>query len=105
MKSIRVHQHGGPEVLKLEDLPDPKPAATQVVLRVHAAGVNPVDAYIRSGGYASKPNLPYTPGTDAAGVIESIGSDVKQWKVGDRIYTDRMVTGFGSYATHAVCEQ
>jgi NADPH2:quinone reductase len=76
-----------------------------VVIRVHAAGVNPVDTYIRSGAYAARPNLPYTPGTDAAGVIEAVGSDVKQWKAGDRVYTDRMVAGFGSYATHTVCEQ
>ncbi len=105
MKAIRVHRFGGPEVLKLEELQDPKPSTTQVVVRVHAAGVNPVDTYIRSGGYAAKPNLPYTPGTDAAGVIESVGAEVKQWKAGDRVYTDRMVAGFGSYATHTVCEQ
>src|SRR5213595_314568 len=93
MKAIRVHQFGGPEVLKLEELPDPKPAPTQVVVRVHAAGVNPVDTYIRSGGYAAKPNLPYTPGTDAAGIVEAAGPGVKQFQPGDHVYTNATITG------------
>src|SRR5258706_80083 len=66
MKAIRVHEFGGPAVLTLEDLPDPKPGPGEVVVRVRAAGVNPVDAYIHSGTYAGKPPLPYTPGQDAA---------------------------------------
>lgn len=104
MQAIRVHQFGGPEVMKLETLPDPSPGHGQVLMRIHAAGVNPVDTYIRSGSYAAKPSLPYTPGSDAAGVIEAVGPDVKQWKTGDRVYCDRLAPGHGAYATHALCE-
>ena len=68
MNAIRVHEFGPPEVMKLENVPDPAPGPGQVVVRVHAAGVNPVETYIRSGVYALKPPLPYTPGGDAAGV-------------------------------------
>ena len=70
MKAIRVHQFGGPEVLKLEEIPTPKPEAGQVLVRIRAAGVNPYDTYMRNGTYAIKPPLPYTPGSDAAGVVE-----------------------------------
>src|SRR5690242_18965426 len=83
MKAIRVHEFGGPAVLKMEEVPEPKPAAGEVVVRVRAAGVNPVDAYIHSGTYARKPPLPYTPGQDGAGEIHSTGADVKEWKAGD----------------------
>ncbi|MDR3746781.1 MAG: NADPH:quinone reductase [Acidobacteriota bacterium] len=103
MKAIRVHEFGGPEVLKLEEVPDPQPGPGQVVVRVHAAGVNPVDAYIRTGTYAFKPNLPYTPGSDAGGVVLSVGLDVKQWKAGDRVYT--FGASSGTYAEQAVCNQ
>ena len=61
MKAILVREHGGPEVLKLEELPDPKPGADQVVVRLKAVGVNPVDVYIRTGAYARKPALPFVP--------------------------------------------
>src|SRR5438309_7942218 len=86
MKAIRVHQLGGPEVLKIEDVADPKAGAGDVVVRVRAAGVNPVDAYIHTGNYARKPQLPYTPGFDGAGEVESAGADVKIFKPGDRVY-------------------
>lgn len=103
MKAIRVHQFGGPEVLKLEEVPDPKPGATEVVVKVSAAGVNPVDAYIRTGTYASKPNLPYTPGTDAAGIVTAVGADVKRVKVGDRVYTAGSKSG--AYAEQVLCDE
>src|SRR5204862_5564216 len=93
MKAIRVSEFGGPEVLKLQDVPDPKPDSGQVLVRVKAAGINPVDTYIRSGTYARKPNLPYTPGTDAGGVVEAVGSNVKRLKPGDRVYTNGSMTG------------
>src|ERR1051325_8626181 len=73
MKSIRVHEFGGPEVMKLEEVPDLIAGQGQVVVRIHAIGVNPVDTYIRSGMYGAKPSLPYTTGMDAAGVVEWIG--------------------------------
>jgi NADPH2:quinone reductase len=100
MKAILVHEFGGPEVLKLEEVPTPKPAAGQVLVRIHAAGVNPYDTYMRAGTYAVKPPLPYTPGSDAAGVIEAVGSGVKKVKPGDRVYTAKTVTG--AYAQYAL---
>ena len=103
MKAIRVHQFGGPEVLKLEEVPDPQPGPAQVLVQVRAAGVNPVDAYIRTGTYASKPNLPYTPGSDAAGVIIAVGSDVKGFHTGDRVYGVGAKTG--SYAEKALFDE
>jgi NADPH2:quinone reductase len=93
MKAIRVSEFGGPEVLTVEEVPDPKPDSNQVLVRVKAAGVNPVDTYIRAGVYARKPNLPYTPGTDAGGIVEAIGSGVKGLKAGDRVYTNGSITG------------
>src|ERR1700683_3513462 len=93
MKAIVVHEFGGPEVLKLEEVPTPKPAAGQVLVRVHAAGVNPYDAYMRNGTYAVKPPLPYTPGSDGAGVIEAVGPSVTKAKSGDRVYMATTVTG------------
>jgi NADPH2:quinone reductase len=103
MKAVRVHKFGGPEVLQLEVVSDPQPASDQVVVRVRAAGVNPVEAYIRAGTYAMKPKLPYTPGQDAAGEISAIGSDVKKVKVGDRVYTSGSLTG--TYAELALCAE
>ncbi len=100
MKAIVVHEFGGPEVLKLEEVPTPKPAAGQVLVRIHAAGVNPYDTYMRAGTYAVKPPLPYTPGSDAAGVIEAVGDGVRKVKPGDRVYTARTVTG--AYAQYAL---
>jgi NADPH2:quinone reductase len=100
MKAIRVHQFGGLEVLKLEEIPTPKPEAGQVLLRVRAIGVNPYDAYMRAGTYAIKPPLPYTPGSDAAGTVEAVGSGVTKVKPGDRVYTAKTVTG--AYAEYAL---
>lgn len=100
MKAIRVHEFGGPEVLKLEEVPTPQPAAGQVLVRVRAAGVNPYDTYMRAGTYAVKPPLPYTPGSDAAGVIEAVGSGVKKVKTGDRVYTAKTISG--AYAEYAL---
>jgi NADPH2:quinone reductase len=103
VKAIRVHQFGGPEVLRLEEVPDPQPGPGHVVVRVHAAGVNPVEAYIRTGTYAAKPNLPYTPGSDAGGVVVAVGPGVKRVKTGDRVYTTASITG--TYAELALCDE
>ena len=100
MKAILVHQFGGPEVLQLKEIPTPKPEAGQVLVRVHAAGVNPYDTYMRNGTYAVKPPLPYTPGSDAAGSVESIGAGVTKCKPGDRVYTAKTITG--AYAEFAL---
>ena len=102
MKAIRVSDFGGPEVLRVQEVPDPKPERGQVLVRVKAVGVNPVDTYIRSGAYARKPSLPYTPGTDAGGVVEAVGPDVKRFKVGDRVYTNGTITG--ASAELALCD-
>ncbi len=102
MKAIRVSVFGGPEVMKLEETPDLHPAGGQVLVRVKAAGVNPVDSYIRAGTYAVKPSLPYTPGRDAAGVVEEAGGDVSGLKKGDRVYTAGTVSG--AYAELALCD-
>jgi NADPH2:quinone reductase len=100
MKAIRVHRFGGPEVLTVDDLPDPVAQPGEVVVRVRAAGVNPYDTYMRAGNYGARnPALPYTPGSDAAGVVEALGSGVNDLKVGDRVYTAGTVTG--AYAEKA----
>ena len=103
MKAIRVYEFGGPEVMKLEEVADLQPGPEQVVLRVHAAGVNPVEAYIRTGTYGFRPNLPYTPGSDAAGVVLVVGPEVKMFKPGDRVYSTAPATG--AYAEQAVADQ
>src|SRR4051794_14989805 len=102
MKAIVVREFGGPEVMKLESVPDPVAGSGQVVVRVRAAGVNPVDAYVRTGTYAMKPRLPYTPGADAAGDVESVGADVTGWKAGDRVYV-AAAGGSGTYAEKVLC--
>ena len=86
MKAIRVSAYGGPEVLKLEEVPTLKAGPGQVLVRNHAVGVNPVDTYLRSNTDNRGPKLPYTPGSDAAGVVEAVGSDVTGVKAGDRVY-------------------
>jgi NADPH2:quinone reductase len=101
MKAIRVHEFGSPEVLKLEEVPTPKPTDGQVLVRVHAAGVNPYDTLMRAGTYAIKPQLPYTPGSDAAGTVEAVGPGVTKVKPGDRVYTARTLTG--AYAEYTLC--
>jgi NADPH2:quinone reductase len=101
MKAIRVHEFGGPEVMKLEEVPNLTPGPGQVVVSVKAAGVNPVDAYIRSGGYAVKPSLPYTPGMDAAGTVEAVGEGVESVKLGERVYVAGTLSG--AYAEQALC--
>ncbi|MCA1643332.1 MAG: NADPH:quinone reductase [Acidobacteria bacterium] len=103
MKAIRVSEFGEPDVMRLEEVPDPQPGATQVVVRVRAAGVNPVDAYVRGGAHTRRPTLPYTPGSDAGGVVESVGTEVKRFKVGDRVYVRWSLSG--TYAELALCEE
>jgi NADPH2:quinone reductase len=103
MKAIRVSEYGGPSVLKLEEIPAPSPGPNQVLVRNHAVGVNPVDTYLRSNTDNRGPKLPYTPGSDAAGVVEAVGSGVTTVKAGDRVYVGGTVTG--AYAELCLCEQ
>src|SRR5262245_34538439 len=101
MKAIRVHKFGGPEVLQLEEVPDPKPGKGQLLVRMEAVGVNPVDAYLRSGVYPQLPQLPYSPIADAGGVVERVGDGVHTLKPGDRVWVARQ----GTYAELASCDE
>ena len=102
MKAIRVEEFGGPEVMKLAEVPKPRPEPGQVLVRIHAAGVNPVETYIRAGTYPRKPALPFTPGNDGAGVIEESGSAAEKFHPGDRVYTAGSISG--TYAEFTLCQ-
>ncbi|HMJ26275.1 MAG TPA: quinone oxidoreductase, partial [Pyrinomonadaceae bacterium] len=96
MKAIQVSQTGGPEVLKLVDLPIPEPKPNEAVVQIKAAGVNFIDVYFREGRYPAP--LPFINGQEAAGVVIATGVDVTTFKVGDRVaYTGAL----GSYAEYA----
>ncbi|HEY0076142.1 MAG TPA: NADPH:quinone reductase [Abditibacteriaceae bacterium] len=103
MKAIRVEQFGGPEVLQLSEVETPPVGPNQVFIQVRAIGVNPVEAYIRSGNYGNMPQLPYTPGSDAAGEIIEIGEGVTGFQVGQRVYTWN--PRGGAYAEQMLCDQ
>ncbi len=96
MKAIRIYQHGGPEVLKWEELPMPAPAPNEALVRIHAIGVNFVEIYHRTGLY--KTALPFTPGTEAAGVVEAVGANVTEVQVGERV---AFALALGAYAEYA----
>jgi NADPH2:quinone reductase len=102
MKAIRVHVFGDPEVMKLQEVPDPKPAPGQVLVDVKAIGVNPVDTYIRAGKYGPR-EFPFTPGFDAAGVVAAVGPGVTRFKPGDRVYVSRPITG--AYAEKTLADE
>ena len=97
MKAIRVHQHGGPETMKLEDVPVPEPGPKQALVRLAVAGVNFIDVYFRTGLY--KAEQPTSLGNEGAGVVEKIGPDVTEVHVGDRV---AYAMARGSYAEYAV---
>ncbi len=103
MKAVRYHAFGGPEVLKYEDTPKPEPKANEVLIKVHAAGVNPIDWKFRSGKIGSGGmKFPITPGYDASGVVESVGGDVKDIKAGDEVYSFVGLTRSGTYAEYTI---
>jgi NADPH:quinone reductase len=103
MRAVRVQEFGGPEQLRLEEASDPQAGAGQVLVRVHAVGVNPVDVYIRSGAHVVKPGLPYTPGMDGAGVVEAAGEGVTRFHAGDRVYVAGSLSG--TYAELTLCDE
>jgi NADPH2:quinone reductase len=103
MKAIVVREFGAADVMEFEEIATPEPRENQVLVNIKAAGVNPVDTYIRSGVYAQKPNLPYTPGKDGAGIVESVGEKVSKFKAGDRVLTAD--AGSGTYAEFAVFDE
>jgi NADPH:quinone reductase-like Zn-dependent oxidoreductase len=108
MKAIVVHQYGGPEVLKLEDIPVPTPKDDEMLVKVFAAGVNSFDGNLRSGNWAKPPNgtqLPWHPGYDIAGVVEKIGSKVTKFKAGDAVYAMIAILKGGGYAEYAIARE
>lgn len=106
MKAIVVREFGDPDVLRLEEVPDPSVGDGQVLVGIRAAGVNPVDTYVRKGAYARKPSLPYTPGSDAAGVVMAVGPGVSRVSPGARVYITGTAAGAsGAYAAMACCTE
>jgi NADPH2:quinone reductase len=105
MRAIRVHHFGDPAELRVETIDPPVPGPGEALVRVHAAGVNPVDTYIRSGTYARLPPLPYTPGFDGAGRIEAVGPGVDDLAAGDRVYIAGLGAAIrpGTYAELVAC--
>jgi NADPH2:quinone reductase len=102
LKAVRVHRFGGPEVLAIEEVPDPQPGPGQVVVRIEAIGINPVETYVRAGKYGPR-TFPYTPGSDSAGIVEAVGAGVTRVTIGDRVYTASTISG--AYAQKALCSQ
>jgi NADPH:quinone reductase-like Zn-dependent oxidoreductase len=113
MKAVQLHEFGGPEVLRLEDAPRPTPASDEVLVRVHAASLNPPDLYLRDG-YRALPaewrpdaTFPLILGTDVSGVVAAVGDNVSQFALGDEVYAmvrfpEDLMTGSGAYAEY-VC--
>jgi NADPH2:quinone reductase len=98
-----MRKYGDPDVMKIEEIPTPEPSGSQVLVKIMAAGVNPVDTYMRTGNHAHAPSLPYTPGKDGAGVVEKVGEQVTKFNLGDRVYTSGTLTG--TYAEYALCSE
>src|SRR5213076_1899141 len=107
MKAIVIHEYGGPEVLKYEDVPRPDPKDDQILVRVIAAGVNPVDGMIRSGMFAKheKAAFPMVPGADIAGIVEKTGSKVTKFKPGDPVYAYLSLKNGGGYAEYTIATE
>lgn len=106
MKAIVVHEFGGPEVLKYEDVPRPEPKEDEVLIRVMAAGVNPVDAYIRSGKFhRGDGSLPFIPGMDVAGVVEKTGAKATKFKAKDAVFAYLSFKEQGGYAEFAIAKE
>jgi NADPH:quinone reductase-like Zn-dependent oxidoreductase len=107
MKAVIIHAYGGPEVLKLEDVPRPEPKEDEILIRVIAASVNPVDAAIRQGYLARiiGDKLPLIPGMDAAGVVEKAGAKMGKFKAGDPVYAFFTLAGEGGYGEFVVANE
>jgi NADPH:quinone reductase-like Zn-dependent oxidoreductase len=101
MKAIVVHQFGGPEVLQYEDAPRPQPKENEILVRVIAAGVNPVDTYERAGKFGPSATLPLIPGRDIAGIVEEIGTGATKFKKGDAVYGNVRSGGYAEFAVAA----
>ena len=101
MKAIIVREYGDESVMKLEETETQKPGAGEILVQIKAAGVNPVDTYVRQGNHPSAPSVPFTPGKDAAGIVSAIGDGVSKVSIGDRVYLAGAITG--TYAEYALC--
>ena len=101
MRAIRVHEFGGPEAMRLEEVPTPKPADGQALVRIEAAGVNFIDIYQRTGLY-QRP-LPYTPGSEGAGTVIAVGADVSAFKVGDKVASESLRGAYAELAPGITC--
>ena len=97
MKAIRIHEHGGTEVLRLEEMPTPAPGPGEALVKIEAVGLNFIDIYQRKGQY--KMRLPFTPGQEAAGVVEAVGPEVVEVQPGDRVVYASVI---GAYTSHAI---
>lgn len=111
MKAVRLHAFGGPEVLRYEDAPRPQPKPGEVLVRVHAAGINPPDLYLRDGyrslppEWRPDPSFPLIPGTDLSGVVAAVGQNVTDVAIGDDVYAmvrfpADLMKGSGAYAQY-----
>lgn len=98
VKAVRVHAYGGPDELRLEDIELPAPGAGEVRVRFHAAGVNFIDTYFRTGAYKA-PSMPFIPGNEGAGEVVALGDGVTRWKAGDRV---AFVGSLGCYAQERI---
>jgi NADPH:quinone reductase-like Zn-dependent oxidoreductase len=107
MKAVVVHEYGGPEVLKYEEAPRPEPKDDQILVRVIAAGVNPVDGMIRSGMFSKyeKDVFPMIPGADISGVVQKVGSKITKFKPGDPVFAYVSLKGGGGYAEYALATE
>lgn len=105
MRAIRYHSVGGPEVLKYEDAPRPTPGEGELLVRVRAAGVNPVDAKVRSGGFGPGGQFPAIPGYDLAGVVEETGPGATRFKKGDEVFAYLNLRRAGAYAQYALVKE
>ena len=106
MKAARAHAYGGPEVLKVEDAPRPEPKDNEILVRVVAAGVNPVDAKVRAGMFKQPgASLPFIPGYDISGVVEKTGAKATKFKVGDEVYAYMSLERGGAYAEYAIAKE
>src|SRR6201981_2315552 len=107
MKAVRIHNYGGPEVLKYEDAPRPQPGEGEVLIRVHAAGVNPIDWKVREGHMKEfwPHKFPLILGWDLSGVVEQLGRGVSQFKIGDEVYSVPDPTRDGAYADYIVVRE
>ena len=106
MKAIIVSSYGDEEVLKYQETETPTPAAGEERVKIKAAGVNPVETYIRSGHYTALPALPYTPGNDGSGIVDAVGDGVEHLKKGDRVFVAAALArrNTGTYADYTVCD-